>query len=113
MSRRIGIETIFVAQKSLPDHVLADRMPRLQTFGFAKATSELCIRELLTPRRLFPCISKSEVIEIEDRDSSQTRFQVYRFRALARAETKRAAVMRPMRLITRRLKLRNSKFLQT
>jgi hypothetical protein len=68
---------------------------------------------MLRLRQLFPDISKSELIEIEDRDSSQPRFQVYRLRALARAKTKRAAVMRPMRLITRRFKLRNDKFLET
>jgi len=42
-------------------------MPRLQTFGFAKATSESCIREMLRLGQLFPDISKSELIEIEDR----------------------------------------------
>jgi hypothetical protein len=36
MSRRIGVEATFVAQKSLPRRVLAVRMPRLQTFSFAK-----------------------------------------------------------------------------
>jgi len=36
MSRRIGVEAGFVAQKSLPGRVLAVRMPRLQTFDFAK-----------------------------------------------------------------------------
>lgn len=35
MSRRIDIGG-FVVQKSLPPPVLADRMPALQTFGFAK-----------------------------------------------------------------------------
>lgn len=47
-------------------------MPRLQTFVFAEATSEPCRREILTPNRFVPSISKSERIAIEDRDSSQT-----------------------------------------
>ena len=54
-------------------------MPRLQTFGFAKAASEPCIREMLTPGRLFPGITKSELIAIEDRDSSQTQVPGLRF----------------------------------
>ena len=36
MSFRIGVETTFVVQKSLPQLVFAVRMPPLQTSGFAK-----------------------------------------------------------------------------
>jgi hypothetical protein len=72
MPGRIRLKLIPAAQKSLPHHVFAVRMPRLQTFVLARATSEPCTREILTPNRLIPSISRSELIAIEDRDSSQT-----------------------------------------